>query len=135
MGYHVDMDEYSEAQLTAELERRANARAMGHCDYCGRVPTEPPCKFPMRHGDARIIAFKRDIPYKPATTPLWAVVDVDNFANENSSEHFVENTDDGVTEEVAKRIAASHNDRMTEGSPRYWRVVRLPYKLAPGFQP
>lgn len=37
MGFLMDLDEYDEADLIAEIERRAAARASGHCDYCGRT--------------------------------------------------------------------------------------------------
>ncbi|MGD9749416.1 MAG: hypothetical protein AB7W59_00310 [Acidimicrobiia bacterium] len=49
MGYPKDLDEYSEDQLKGELERRAGLRAKGLCDYCGRPPSEPACRFQGRH--------------------------------------------------------------------------------------
>jgi hypothetical protein len=60
MSFTKDLDEYTEAQLTAEFNRRCDLRHAGKCDYCGRPRTEPPCKFPERHrqgpptGPARI---------------------------------------------------------------------------------
>ncbi len=49
MSYPRDLDEYTEAELAAEIVRRREARASGLCDYCGRPPTETPCRFPERH--------------------------------------------------------------------------------------
>ncbi len=37
MGYMMDLDEYSETALQAELARRAAARSAGNCDYCGGI--------------------------------------------------------------------------------------------------
>ena len=42
MSYPIDLDEYRDEALTAELARRKKARESGVCDYCGRTP---------RHGD------------------------------------------------------------------------------------
>ena len=49
MSYPKDLDEYSEKELVAELNRRFVARSRGVCDYCGRPPEAPACKFPERH--------------------------------------------------------------------------------------
>lgn len=54
MGYPKDLDEYNEDELARELQRRDRVRARGHCDYCDRLPSAPPCKFPWRHSDPRI---------------------------------------------------------------------------------
>lgn len=43
------LDEYEDIELEKELRTRIHARANGLCDYCGRKPSEPPCKFPDRH--------------------------------------------------------------------------------------
>lgn len=69
MSYMLDLDEYSEAQLQGELDRRKAARDKGLCDYCGNGRHESmrkylqrtgklyarasdgPCKFPERHGE------------------------------------------------------------------------------------
>lgn len=45
----MDLDEYTEARLVAELARRSTARRQGICDYCGRTPDTPTCRFPERH--------------------------------------------------------------------------------------
>jgi len=49
MSYPLDLDEYSEARLIAELTHRATLRAEGVCDYCGRNSNLPACRFPERH--------------------------------------------------------------------------------------
>lgn len=48
----MDLDEYPETQLRAELARRADARERGLCDYCGRPKAAPTCRFPERHDRA-----------------------------------------------------------------------------------
>lgn len=50
MSYHKDLDEYFEAELEAEIQRRKEARTLCLCDYCRRPQfIEPACKFPRRH--------------------------------------------------------------------------------------
>ena len=49
VSYLFDLDEYSEARLRGELERRLLLRAQGLCDYCRRPSKTSPCKFPERH--------------------------------------------------------------------------------------
>ena len=49
MSYPKGLDEYTEDELQAELDRRANLQSCGVCDYCGRAPDTPACKFPERH--------------------------------------------------------------------------------------
>jgi hypothetical protein len=49
MSYPRDLDEIPTAELEQELETRRQLQMQGRCDYCGRLPTEPPCKFPQRH--------------------------------------------------------------------------------------
>ena len=50
------LDEYTDAQLEAELERRRWRRNAGLCDYCERPPTDPPCRFPERHKKPHIVS-------------------------------------------------------------------------------
>ena len=47
----LDLDEYDESKLLAELERRKKLRDEDKCDYCGR-DVDPPCRFPTRHAHA-----------------------------------------------------------------------------------
>jgi len=49
MSYPLDLDEISEENLRGELKRREQHWQAGLCDYCGRKPETPPCKFPDRH--------------------------------------------------------------------------------------
>jgi hypothetical protein len=49
MTYPIDLDEMSTHRLLKELANRRKLRNAGKCDYCGRVPTTSPCKFPERH--------------------------------------------------------------------------------------
>ncbi len=49
MGYLGGLDEHSEKDLRAELRLRRGLRRKGLCDYCARVITTSPCKFPDRH--------------------------------------------------------------------------------------
>ncbi len=49
MSYVKDLDEYTDAELQAELEQRKNDRNAGKCDYCHRHYTETTCRFKERH--------------------------------------------------------------------------------------
>lgn len=55
MSYPVDLDEMDEKTLIKEIARREHKRLQGLCDYCGRAPSTPACKFPERHTDVRIM--------------------------------------------------------------------------------
>jgi hypothetical protein len=54
MGMVRPLDELGEELLKLELTQRAKSRAAGVCDYCGKGPTTPLCRFPRRHRDPRI---------------------------------------------------------------------------------
>jgi hypothetical protein len=49
VGYVLDLDEFDESDLRAELSRRSSLRKRGLCDYCERSSKSSPCKFPERH--------------------------------------------------------------------------------------
>lgn len=49
MSFPRDLDEIGEDELQQELLRRFNARQQGVCDYCGRGPKTPSCKYSGRH--------------------------------------------------------------------------------------
>jgi hypothetical protein len=50
MSYPVELDEYTDEALRAELARRHFAQREGKCSYCGRpLRSEPRCRFPERH--------------------------------------------------------------------------------------
>jgi hypothetical protein len=49
VSYRLDLDEISTKRLREELKHRHKLRREGKCDYCGRDPSTPSCKFPERH--------------------------------------------------------------------------------------
>lgn len=49
MSYLKDLDDYSTAELEAELARRETASKQGLCDYCNRPHATEPCRYPKRH--------------------------------------------------------------------------------------
>lgn len=49
MSYGLSLDEVAGVDLAREVERRFKLRLKCLCDYCGRKPTTPSCKFPERH--------------------------------------------------------------------------------------
>lgn len=49
MSYNIDLGDFDEEILRSELQRRKEMRAMGRCDYCGRLPSDKPCRYPLRH--------------------------------------------------------------------------------------
>jgi hypothetical protein len=49
VSYPKDLDEYTDAQLDAEITRRARLAQKGLCTYCGQPSAADPCKFPERH--------------------------------------------------------------------------------------
>lgn len=49
MSYLKDLDEYTTAELEAELARREAANKKSCCDYCGRPRDSKPCRYPSRH--------------------------------------------------------------------------------------
>jgi hypothetical protein len=49
VSYRLDLDEISTQRLREELKHRRKLRLAGKCDYCGRDPSTPSCKFPERH--------------------------------------------------------------------------------------
>lgn len=49
MSYPVDLDEQPADALIGELQLRLDRRRRGRCDYCNRLPTDSPCRFPERH--------------------------------------------------------------------------------------
>ena len=62
----------------------------------------------------------------------YRIVDTDNFGGDYPNEKFV----GGVF--ARKENAQRRADRLNGGSdlnPRYFKVVELPYKLQPGFEP
>lgn len=54
MSYLKDLEEYTDAELEAEIRRRRSLMFQGLCSYCGRRPSLTPCRFPERHNDPRL---------------------------------------------------------------------------------
>lgn len=44
MSYNRELEDYSDAELQIEIERRTKLRAAGMCDYCERPLTSHTCK-------------------------------------------------------------------------------------------
>lgn len=65
---------------------------------------------------------------------MYRIVDTDNFGGDYPDEKFVGY--EYTTEEEAQLIADELNGKTVHYySPRYYKVVELPYKLQPGFEP
>lgn len=45
----MELEDYNDERLEAELALRARRREQGQCDYCARPWTTKPCKYPDRH--------------------------------------------------------------------------------------
>lgn len=54
MSFRLDLDEMPARQLLDELASRRKMRRNGLCDYCGRAPDTPSCKFPERHKNQKV---------------------------------------------------------------------------------
>ena len=54
MSYPRDLDEYSDAELETERQRRAKNRAKDLCPYCGQDFGKPPCRYPEMHKALRV---------------------------------------------------------------------------------
>ena len=63
---------------------------------------------------------------------MFRIVNTDNFGGDYPNESF---TNDGPfeTKELAQARADELNDH--DYNPRYFKVVEMPYELAPGFEP
>jgi len=62
MNYPRIPDEFTDAELAHEIERRINARAAGVCPYCGYSLNREICNQPDQHVDR-----------KPPSIPVWVV--------------------------------------------------------------
>ena len=65
----------------------------------------------------------------------FRIVNTDNFGGDYPNEKFVENLPYMGTEEQANGIAQAINALLYENSPRFFKVVKMPYDLQPGFEP
>lgn len=63
----------------------------------------------------------------------WRIVETDNFGGDYPNESF---HGPSLAEHHAKTIADLFNGGAGgANSPRYFKVVEMPYELAPGFEP
>lgn len=62
----------------------------------------------------------------------FCVVNTDNYGCDYPNESFVDGFD---TEEAAQQFADSLNHNAGKYSLRYFKVVKMPYELTPGFEP
>ena len=65
---------------------------------------------------------------------MYRIVNTDNYGGDYPNESF---TDDGPYETFAeaKECASALNGNTPDPSPRYFKVVVMPYELQPGFEP
>lgn len=70
MTYQPQLDEVPLAELILEVERRRVLRSNNLCDYCGRIPDDPQCRFPDRHVRSQKVNH-------PAPDRAWIGVDFD----------------------------------------------------------
>ncbi len=64
---------------------------------------------------------------------IYRIVNTDNFGGDYPNETFVEQ--DFLTKFEAQEIADGLNAYFGPNAPRYYKVVEMPYELAPGFEP
>lgn len=64
---------------------------------------------------------------------MYRIVNTDNFGGDYPNESFTEHGPFN-TKEDAQEIADELNGDY-DYNPRYYKVVKLPYKLQPGFEP
>lgn len=69
-----------------------------------------------------------------ASMSRYRVVNTDNFGGDYPDESFASPS---LTRENAKAVADIFNSEhcAEDSSPRFWKVVELPYELRPGFEP
>ncbi len=65
----------------------------------------------------------------------YKIVQTDNFDGDYPDEKFVEGLPHFGKKEEAEVVAKAINSTTPENFDRYWKVVKMPYKLVPGFEP
>jgi hypothetical protein len=65
---------------------------------------------------------------------MYRIVNTDNFNGDYPNESFTDDRTYGSKAWAQKRADAL-NANTGDYSPRYFKVVKLPYELAPGFEP
>ena len=64
----------------------------------------------------------------------YMIVQTDNFGGDYPDESFVLNLPYLSSKEKADKIADAINKTVGENHGRYWKVVKIPYTLAPSFE-
>lgn len=64
----------------------------------------------------------------------YKIVETDNYGGDYPDEKFVENLPYFHTKDTAQAVADSINVG-GEHRARFWKVVKMPYELQPGFEP
>lgn len=62
----------------------------------------------------------------------YRVVDTDNFDGDYPNEQWV---GPPCEKQTAENVANAFNAECSDYGPRYYKVVKLPYELRPGFEP
>lgn len=65
----------------------------------------------------------------------YAIVQTDNYGGDYPDESFLTGVPTLYRKEDAEALAKCINTIAGEHNDRFWKVVKLPYKLAPGFEP
>lgn len=70
------------------------------------------------------------------TADRFMIVETDNHGSDYPDERFL-NLPQFITQSAAEDVCRKINDCFCPGdaAPRYWKVVKLPYQLQPGFEP
>lgn len=63
---------------------------------------------------------------------MFRIVNTDNFSGDWPNESF---TDDGPFEDQEQAQARADTLNTHDYAPRYYKVVKMPYELQPGFEP
>ena len=60
MGYARTIDQFTFAELKAEIRRRYGLERAARCSYCGKMRTEPACIYKARHLNAETTREERE---------------------------------------------------------------------------
>jgi hypothetical protein len=65
----------------------------------------------------------------------YKIVETDNFDGDYPNEKFVEPLPYFFDSKAAQKVADVINSTVPENHNRFWKVVKMPYTLQPGFEP
>ena len=65
----------------------------------------------------------------------YKIVNTDNFGSDYPNERFIDNLPYLSSEWHAQTIADAINNITSPNCSRFWKVVKMPYTLQPGFKP